>query len=252
MITRGQSLADQVRKGLLDWIQTNQMGQNGKALPSETEFAEMFSTSRATVREALARLERERLIIRRHGAGTFISPSFHKLSNTLNELDDPLTLIQRQGASTVVEKLGYTLSPVSEDTANILAINPGDLAAHLQLRYLVDTVPAAVLEAVIPVLELYVANANLPPFSGLARFASEVSGWNATHTIANIQAIAATEHIASLAQIDVGHPILMMKELYLTDLGQPAFHSTLYILSNKAELNLLRNSDQSTNQIVIW
>jgi GntR family transcriptional regulator len=252
MITRGQSLADQVRKGLLDWIQTNQMGQNGKALPSETEFAEMFSTSRATVREALARLERERLIIRRHGAGTFISPSFHKLSNTLNELDDPLTLIQRQGVAAVVEKLGHFLGPVSEEAATVLEINLGDLAVHLQLRYLVDTVPTAALEAVIPVLEFYVDNTNLPPFSGLARFASEVSGWNATHTIANIQATAATEHAASLLQIDVGHPILMMKELYLTDLGQPAFQSTLYFLSNKVELNLLRNSDQSTNQIVIW
>jgi DNA-binding GntR family transcriptional regulator len=252
MITRSQSLADQVHKGLLDWIQTNQKGQNGRALPSETEFAEMFSTSRATVREALARLERERLIIRRHGAGTFISPSFHKLSNTLNELDDPLTLIQRQGASAVVEKLGYSLGPVSEDAANVLQINSGDLAVHLQLRYLVDTVPTGVLEAVIPALELYVDLANLPPFSGLARFSLEVSGWYATHTITNIQAIAATELVANLLQTSVGQPILMMKELYLTDLGQPAFQSTLYFLSNKVELNLLRNSDQSTNQIVIW
>lgn len=252
MITRSQSLADQVHRGLLDWIQTNQIGQNGKALPSETEFAEMFSTSRATVREALARLERERLIIRRHGAGTFISPSFHKLSNTINELDDPLALIQRQGASTVVEKLGHSLGSVSEDIANVLKITPGTLAVHLQLRYLVDTVPAAGLEAVIPVLELYANNTNLPHFSGLARFASEVSGWSATHTITNIQAVAAMEPIASLLKMDAGHPILMMKELYLTDLGQPAFQSTIYFLSNKVELNLLRNSSQSMNQIMIW
>jgi DNA-binding GntR family transcriptional regulator len=101
-------------------------------------------------------------------------------------------------------------------------------------------------------LEFYTDNAKLPPFSGLARFASEISGWNATHTITNIQAIGAMEPIASLLKINAGHPILLMKELYLTDLGQPAFQSTIYFLSNKVELNLLRNSDQSLNQIVIW
>jgi GntR family transcriptional regulator len=252
MITRSQSLADQVHKGLLEWIQINQTGHTGKALPSETEFAEIFSTSRATVREALARLERERLIIRRHGAGTFISPSFHKLSNTINELDDPLTLIQHQGISPVVEKLKHFLGPVNEDTASVLEIKPGDLAVHLQLRYLLDEVPTAVLSAVIPVLELYADNAKLPPFSGLTRFASEVSGWNATHTITNIRAIAAIEPVASLLKIAAGQPLILMKELYLTDLGQPAFQSNLYVLSEKVELNLLRNSDQSVNQIVIW
>jgi GntR family transcriptional regulator len=252
MLTRGQSLADQVHKALLNWIQTHQVEQNGGALPSETEFAEIFSTSRATVREALARLERERLVIRRHGAGTFISPSFQKLSNTINELNDPLIMINRQGASAVVDKLEYFLGPVSEDSGRVLEIKPDDMVVHLRLCYLLDGVPTIGLEAIIPVLEFYVDNSSLPAFSRLARFASEVSGWNATHSIANIQAATADEPITSLLQIPVGHPVMVMKEVYFTDLGQPAFQSTLYILSNKVELDLLRNSDQSMNQIVIW
>ncbi len=252
MITRSQSLADQLHKELLNWIHTNRTGQNGGSLPSETEFAEMFSTSRATIREALARLERERLVIRRHGAGTFISPSFHKLSDTINELNDPLTMIKRQGTNASVEKLEYSLGPVSEDSCHTLEIKEGDLAVHLHIRYVSYGAPVATLKAVIPVLDFYVNNSSLPHFSGLAHFASEVSGWTATHSIANIQAAAAAEPIASLLHIPTGHPLMVMKELYLTDLGQPAFQSTLYILSDKVELNLLRNSDQSMNQIVIW
>jgi len=43
----------------------------GRPLPSEPKLAEEFGVSRTTVRRALARLEEEQLIVRRHGSGTF-------------------------------------------------------------------------------------------------------------------------------------------------------------------------------------
>lgn len=252
MITRGQSLADQLHKEILNWIQSNRAGENGGALPSETELSEMFSTSRATVREALAQLERERLVIRRQGSGTYISPAFHKLSNTLNELNDPLTMIERTGTIATVGKLEYRLSPVSEDSARVLEIKPHDMAVHLRILYLLDSAPAALLEAVIPVFEFYTDSSSLPPFSSLGRFASEVSGWKATHSIATLRAVAATNPTASLLQVSVGQPLMAMEELCLTDSGQPCFSNFIYLLSNKVELDLLRNSDQFVNQVVIW
>jgi GntR family transcriptional regulator len=50
--------------------------KTGERLPSETELAERFGTTRTTVRQALARLTFEGLIARRIGLGTFVaSPS---------------------------------------------------------------------------------------------------------------------------------------------------------------------------------
>jgi GntR family transcriptional regulator len=45
--------------------------QVGRPLPSEPKLADEFGVSRTTVRRALARLEEEQLIVRRHGSGTF-------------------------------------------------------------------------------------------------------------------------------------------------------------------------------------
>lgn len=45
----------------------------GAQLPSETELAESFETTRTTVRQALARLTFEGLITRRIGLGTFVA-----------------------------------------------------------------------------------------------------------------------------------------------------------------------------------
>lgn len=48
-------------------------GQPGDRLPGESELAAMLSTSRVTVREALARLWHAGLLVRRWGVGTFIA-----------------------------------------------------------------------------------------------------------------------------------------------------------------------------------
>jgi len=47
--------------------------QPGEALPSEKHLAEMFQIARTTVRQALAGLEEDGLIRRRHGTGTFVT-----------------------------------------------------------------------------------------------------------------------------------------------------------------------------------
>lgn len=252
MIIRGQSLADQVRQQILNWIRANRIEKNGGMIPSETELSEMFATSRATVREALAQLERERLVIRRQGSGTYISPSFHKLTTTINELRDPLDMIQRQGTAATVGSVEYALTPARAEDAQALEIKPGDATLDLCILYLIGDVPAALLKAVIPVFGVFTERARIPPFTGLMRFAAEISGWNATHSIATLQAIAASEAIAGALQVSPGQPLFVMEETYLTDSGRPAFLSTLNILSARIELDLLRNSDQSANQVVIW
>lgn len=56
-------LREQIRSG--DWAP-------GERIPSETEIREHFPVSRATVRQALAELEQEGLLIRQQGRGTFV------------------------------------------------------------------------------------------------------------------------------------------------------------------------------------
>lgn len=251
MFTRIQPLADQVRKQILQWIQSNRIDASGGTLPSETEMAEMFATSRATVREALAQLERSRLVIRRQGSGTYLSPAFHKLTRIINELSDPLNIIDQQG-SAGVGRMDRSLVPAGVEAAGALEIDPQDLTVHLSIQYLSGGSPAACLEAVIPVYGLPADGSRLPPFSGLLRFAYEVSGRPPTYAITTLRAIAAVEPVAGLLEVPAGHPLMEMNELYLTDSGRPAFQARLSLLSTKVDLELLRNSDQSAEQVVIW
>lgn len=106
MATSGQttsgevtSLRDPVRGAV--WI-TAQLRQaikegrytHGEKLPAERQFAVSFGASRATIRSALIRLETERLVTRRLGAGTFVNFRAQAETEDVAELTSPLELIE--------------------------------------------------------------------------------------------------------------------------------------------------------------
>jgi DNA-binding FadR family transcriptional regulator len=66
----------------------------GEKLPAERKFASAFGASRATIRTALSRLETERLVTRRLGAGTFVNADVPAANEEVAELTSPLELIE--------------------------------------------------------------------------------------------------------------------------------------------------------------
>jgi DNA-binding FadR family transcriptional regulator len=57
MVRRTASLAQQVAQEILSEIETGTLAREGGLLPSETDLSHRFGVSRATVREALSRLD---------------------------------------------------------------------------------------------------------------------------------------------------------------------------------------------------
>lgn len=63
----------QAKNFILEKIASGEYGENSQ-LPTEKQFMELLNIGRATVRAALAELENESYIYKRHGIGTFVSP----------------------------------------------------------------------------------------------------------------------------------------------------------------------------------
>ncbi len=66
----------------------------GSRLPAERDLATHFGASRSTVREALRRLEEQRLLSRRIGSGTFVSFRPAADGSSMAEQTSPLELIE--------------------------------------------------------------------------------------------------------------------------------------------------------------
>lgn len=68
----GPALFYQIAQRLTDLIEGLDLGE-GYALPTERDLAERFGVSRITARQALAELEKKRLVRREQGRGTFVA-----------------------------------------------------------------------------------------------------------------------------------------------------------------------------------
>src|SRR5258706_4089178 len=79
VLERAMPLVEQVRQRLLRGIRDDSLVATNGSLPSEAEISERLAVSRATVRDALEQLERDQVIIRRHGSGTYINPTVRDL-----------------------------------------------------------------------------------------------------------------------------------------------------------------------------
>ena len=78
MVRRNVPLVEQVILELLADIDRGEFVRSNGMLPSEAELALHFSVSRATVRDALSRLETTGVVIRRQGIGTFVNQFLSK------------------------------------------------------------------------------------------------------------------------------------------------------------------------------
>ena len=101
MGSSGRLKHEQVRKHILEEITSGQL-RPGDALPSEQQLADAFSIARATVRQAMAALESDRLITRVQGKGTFVHEGARQqLDKGLNKIEsyrEGLKLIPRRNS----------------------------------------------------------------------------------------------------------------------------------------------------------
>jgi len=92
----------------------------GSRLPSEAELAAAFAVSRVTVREALRMLQRDGLVIARHGRGHFVLGS--------GPIREPIT--ELRGVTELLAARGYT---VETEVLSAAPMAAGELAGPLQL-----------------------------------------------------------------------------------------------------------------------
>ena len=81
--SRPSRLADQLYGQILDRIVSGAMIE-GEKLPSESQLCELYGVSRPVVREALSRPQADRVVVSRHGSGSFVqrrpAPAFSLLA----------------------------------------------------------------------------------------------------------------------------------------------------------------------------
>lgn len=214
-------IREALRAGILDGTY-----REHAQLPSESELVAMYGVSRITVRHALAQLQREGLIFKVTGKGTFVARA--KALQDLSELQGFGEAMHRLGRETFSQVLGHERLRADARLSGRLALNAGGAVIELKrLRYL-DRVPVSLDVSYFPafigeqVLRADLAGRDV--FSileneiGIALGAAEIS----------IEAALAEGEIASHLGIAGGVPVLRIERLTTSADGRPIDFEYLY------------------------
>ncbi len=137
----------QLTRILLKDLETNRA--EGHLLPSEADLCAQYSVSRTVVRQALADLEREGLVLKIKGKGTFVTGRKMDTSFIQDTLGFHESMVK---AGHVVHSriLKLSTEPSSVETARLLEIGVGEPVVRFDRVRSVDGRPVQVVRASMP------------------------------------------------------------------------------------------------------
>ncbi|MDI6695171.1 MAG: GntR family transcriptional regulator [Anaerolineales bacterium] len=243
MVRRNVPLAQQVVYEILSGIETGNLARENGLLPSESDLSKRFDVSRATVREALSRLEQRGVVIRRHGVGTFVAPRQPVLEAGLERLESLSTVARRMGLETRMGEAEILERPSTLREAECLGIPSGSpvlcvsrviLTNEQPFAYLVDIVPNEYLKTqdlgdsfTGSVLDVFLQRGEVP----------------LSHSRTDILTEAADGHIAHRLHMQPGETLLKLEaQLYTRD-GRVIDYSLSYFVPGYFRFRVIRRID---------
>jgi len=200
----------------------------GGKLPSEPELARRLGISRPTLRQALARLAREGLILRRRGAGTFVNPSVLNIQTRLEEVWDFVEMIRLAGYEPGVKHAWLTLGVADASVAEKLALSPGSEVLTTANVFLADGTPVIYCVDVIPAN--LVQQAYLPEelYGPVYRFLDRRCGQRVEYNITDVRPVVADQGLSDLLDCPRGAPLHYFEEVAYNKESLPIMYSEEY------------------------
>ena len=212
----------------------------GEKLVSELELAQMYGISRPTLREILSGLERDGLVRRVRGVGTFASKPGRQVNSALNVDVGVTEALSGSGVPSEVRLVGQLVAPMPKWMADKLTLPEESLGLRLERVIDVDGAPAAHVVDVIPVGVLDEA-AN-PAYTGGSVYAFlESSCRLELHGgLADIVPVLPTPTIARHLMCGRGVPLLRMEQIEYEKSGRAVLFSQEHYLAGVITLSVRR------------
>ncbi len=215
------------RKLALDLEQAIRSGRlkAGERLPAELTMVAEYGLSRTTVRQAIKELEKQSLVHRRRGSGTFVSPNPGRAWATRSSFMD---FVKDHGERIRREVLECRWESASDALSAELGLEYGAEVMFFRRLDWLDSVPMAVDEGwvVIPYAN-NLSRSDLAEFDFMGVWARRQSS-PIRRTAMELRADAADKQLAAFLEVKVGSPVFVEDADYYTAEGAACRMVTVY------------------------
>ena len=205
-------------------------------LPSESEMSALFGVSRITVRQALSDLQKEGLIFKIPGKGTFVAKT--KAFQQLMQLEGLAEAMSRMGYEIYNQVTSHKIVPASTTVAERLQIEVGAPVAEIkrvrhqnreplsiEITYLPAEIGERLRKVDLATRDIFLVLEN---DFGIALGRADLQ----------LDAMLADEVLARPLQIEEGTALLRMERLTHTAAGQPLDFEYLYFRGDAFQYRL--------------
>jgi GntR family transcriptional regulator len=210
----------------------------GDRLETEPALARRLGVSRSTLRSAIALLEHEGHIERRHGAGTFVTAR-PVLRNDLGQNFSVTDMIAGAGRRPGTADMQADLVAAPVDIAQQLQVETGAPLSRLRRvrtadgRRVVDSTDWARAEDLSPDELKAIARGSI--YAALARL-----GLGIQHGVARIEPAIAGRELAARLAISPGTLVFAIHQVDYMEVGRPVLASLEFHLAGAFELTIYR------------
>lgn len=184
----------------------------GQQLPRELEFARELGISRASLREALSLLERQGLVHRKHGVGSFITDRDRQVLSSFDTPESMMNMVRRSGYEPSLKLLSHETCELDEYSASILEVPVGTSGCCIRTVYLANSIPF------VYTLEYTLSSSLEQPIAvpreaceDLAEFLLKNSSKVPVETLTKLKGILADEELTGILQVAEGSPLLRQR-----------------------------------------
>jgi GntR family transcriptional regulator len=213
----------------------------GERLPSEPLLSRQLGVSRATLREAMRTFESQGLIRRKQGLGTFVVSHSHVFESGLEVLESIETLARRTGLDVCMGELSIEDIQAGEEAAGVFTLPAGTPLVEIKRIILAESRPVAYLWDTLP--QKFLSPGELQQnFTGsVLDLLIRREGDHFSHSLTEIQSVAAPSHIARALQIQRGD-VLLLFIARLFDINQQVVdYSFSYFLPGYFRFQVVRS-----------
>jgi GntR family transcriptional regulator len=205
-------------------------------MPSEYALCAMFDVSRITVRQALGDLQKEGLVFRLHGKGTFVSKP--KAFQNVTSLQGFAEAMSAMGHEIVNQLLAFRIVEASSNVAHQLDLPEGTRVAEIHRVRLLDREPVSLeLTWVAEPLGKRLAGADLGT-RDIFLILENDCGVALGHADVSIDAMLADDEIAHALRVPAGSPVLRIERTTHDAQGTPIDFEYLYFRGDAFQYRL--------------
>lgn len=195
-------------------------------MPSESELGSLFKVSRITVRQALGDLQKEGLIFKIHGKGTFVAkPKTYQNVSTLQGLAESMT---GRGYEVINRLRSFRFVAADKLVAERLNVSEGELVAQIKRVRLINREPVSLEVTYLPKpLGERLEGADLVT-RDIFLILENDCGLTLGHADLAIDAVLADSELTQALNVEAGSPIMRIERLTHTADGRPVDFEHLY------------------------